>query len=157
MTLVQSLANNPSLLANTQGSTQVLPDGNTFVCFGAKPYFTEFSPSGRQLFSAWFPSPLQSYRGYRFSWWGQPTTQPNIAVSPTSKGTTVYASWNGATDVSYWRVLAGPSPTRLTAVGQFSKAFFETTMKVSSTEPYFAVQALGANGGVRATSAATAR
>jgi len=54
-------------------------------------------------------------------------------------------------------VLAGPSPNRLSTVGQFPKTFFETTMTVSSTQPYFAVQALGSNGGVRATSAPVAR
>jgi len=155
--LVRADTNSPSVLSNSQGSVQILPDGNTFVCFGRAPYFTEFNSSGKQLFSTWFSPPLQSYRGFRASWWGQPTTLPNLAVSRTSKGTTVYASWNGATTVSAWRVLAGPTPGHLSAVGQFGKTFFETTMRVSSTQPYFAVQALGSNGGVRATSAPVAR
>ncbi len=157
VSLVHSYVNNPSVSSNAQGSVQLLGDGNTFACFGRVPYFTEFNSSGRQLFSAWFPAPVESYRGYRAPWWGQPLSAPNIAVSPTSTSTTVYASWNGATTVSSWRVLAGPSPNHLAPVGQFPKGFFETTMKVSSTQPYFAVQALGSNGGVRATSSPVAR
>jgi hypothetical protein len=157
VSLLHAFTNSPSLLTNTQGSMQTLPDGNVFVCFGGRPYFTEFTPSGHQVFSAWFPSPLQSYRGYRSTWWGQPDTQPSIAVSRTSTGTTVYASWNGATDVSSWQVLAGPSPSQLTSIGRFPKTFFETTIKLTSTQPYFEVQALGADGGVRASSNAVAR
>lgn len=157
VSLVRSYTASPPLLANTQGSTQLLPDGNVFVGWGDSPNFTEFSGSGTQLFSLHYNHPMESYRAYRFSWWGQPATRPNIATTATSRGTTVYASWNGATDVASWRVLAGPSPRKLKSVGVFSKANFETTMSVSNTEPYFAVQALGSGDFLRATSHTVAR
>ena len=146
-TLVHAYTNNPPLLSVSQGNVQVLPDGNTFVDWGFKPYLTEFSKDGgRQLFSIHFRPPLQSYRGYRFPWWGQPTTPPSVAASARSSGTTLYASWNGATTVASWRVLAGPSAAGLSAVEQFPDASFETTMHVSSTGPYFAVEALDITG-----------
>jgi hypothetical protein len=69
----------------------------------------------------------------------------------------VYASWNGATTVAAWRVLAGVTPQTLTAVGQFPKANFETAMWVYNTEPYLAVQALDTNGNVLGTSTAVGR
>jgi hypothetical protein len=132
---------------------QVLANGNTFVGFGSNPYFAEFDRRGRQLFSGHFGSPLQSYRAYRFQWWGQPTTPPSIAVSGSAGNATVYASWNGATDVTSWQVLAGPSSSALLGVGQFPQTSFETAMPVSNSGPYFAVQALSSSGQVLGTSA----
>jgi hypothetical protein len=157
VTLVSAFTNNPAQLAASQGSVQPLPDGNTFVGWGAAPYMSEFGPHGRQLFSLHFAPRLESYRALRFPWWGQPTTPPSIAITATQQGTLVYASWDGATNVASWRVLAGPAPTALTSVGQLPWASFETTMSVSSTQPYFEVQALDSGGHVLGTSATTVR
>jgi hypothetical protein len=151
-TLVHAYTNTPPLLSASQGNVQVLPDGNTFVDWGQQPYVTEFSKRGRQLFSVHFRSPLQTYRGYRFQWWGQPTTPPSLTATSASGATTLYASWNGATDVAGWQVLAGPTPATLLPVEQFPSSSFETQMAVSSTGPYFAVQALDIRGQVLATS-----
>jgi hypothetical protein len=155
--LVRSYANSPSLLAQSQGSVQTLSDGYTFVGWGAQPWLSEFTPSGTQAFSLHFSTPMESYRAFRFGWWGQPSTPPDVAVAAASKGTTVYAAWNGATEVASWRVLAGSNPDSLKSAGVFPRAAFETTMPVSSAGPYFAVQALGGGGGVRATSAVVKR
>jgi hypothetical protein len=153
-TLVRAYTNTPPLLSPNEGSVQTLPGGDTFVGWGGEPYFTEFStPTGRQLFSLNFHSGLQSYRGYVFPWWGEPTTPPSVAaVSRHPSGATVYASWNGATDVASWQVLAGPSPALLLPVEQFPSSSFETTMPVSSTGPYYAVQALDIDDRVLETS-----
>lgn len=156
-TLVRALVANPPLLALSQGSVQSLPDGNTFVGWGNEPYFTEFGHRGRQLFSLSFPSPMQSYRGFRFQWSGQPAAPPDLAVSPTPTGTRVWASWNGATDVADWRVLAGSSPTALTQVEQFARTQFETASWAESTDPYFAVQAIGSLGQILSTSTTVQR
>lgn len=156
-TLVHAYTHNPPLLTYSQGNLQTLPDGNTFVGFGSAPFFTEYGRGGAQLFTIRFDRPVQTYRAYRFQWWGQPATPPSIAVSTTPHGTRVYASWNGATDVASWRVLAGPSPTQLSAAGEFHKTFFETQMWVGSTKPYFAAQALDQHGNVLATSSSVGR
>jgi hypothetical protein len=160
ITLAHAYTNKPPLLTNAQGSVQVLPNGNTFVGWGSAPYFTEFDTgSGRQLFSLHFKKPLQSYRGFRFPWWGQPKTPPSVDASANGSQTTVYASWNGATTVSSWQVLAGSSknPFLMSRVGRFPKAYFETTMTVTSKQPYIAVQALNSSGQVLGTSAAVSR
>jgi hypothetical protein len=104
-----------------------------------------------------FPAPIQTYRAYRFQWSGQPATPPSLAAAPTATGTRVYASWNGATDVSSWIVLAGASQTALTALAEFPRTSFETAMWVESTQPYVQVQALDASGNVLGTSAPIAR
>jgi hypothetical protein len=157
VSLVRAFSNHPPQLAASQGSTQPLPDGNTFVGWGAAPYMSEFGPGGRQLFSMHFASGLKSYRGLRFQWWGQPATPPSIAITATQQGTLVYASWDGATTVASWRVLAGPTPTTLASVGQFTKSSFETKMSVSTTQPYVEAQALDGSGHVLGTSPVVVR
>jgi hypothetical protein len=151
-TLVRAYTHSPPLLSFSQGSVQVLPDGNVFVGFGSTPDFTEFGHGGRQLFSGHYGRPLQTYRAQRFRWWGQPLVPPSVAATATHRGTRVYASWNGAPAVARWRVLAGPSQTALNPVGHFRKTDFETAMWVRSTQPYFAVQALSSSGRVLGTS-----
>jgi len=156
-TLVHAWTDNPPLLSSSQGSVQPLGDGNTFIGWGANAYFTEFGRTGAELFSVHFPLPVASYRGLRFPWSGQPLTPPWAAATPTPRGTRVYASWNGATTVAAWRVLAGPSAGSLLPVGTFRRTGFETRMWVPSTAAEFAVQALGSSGQVLGTSAAVAR
>jgi hypothetical protein len=156
-TLVHAYTNNPSLLSWAEGNVQTLADGNTFVGFGTTPYLTEFSAVGKQLFSVHFDKPLQIYRGYRYQWWGDPTWPPSIATGTLHHGTWVWASWNGSTQVVYWRVLAGASATSLRAIGTFPKLDFETQMRVASTQHYFAVQALNSKHRLLATSQVVGR
>jgi Arylsulfotransferase (ASST) len=157
VTVAKAYTNDPSLLSSSQGDVQILPDGNVLVGWGAVPNVTEFSSGGRQVFSVYFHAPVQSYRALRSHWSGQPTAPPAIAVRAVHKGTRVYASWNGATGVASWLVLAGPSPSGLKPVKDFPKTSFETEMTVPSTKPYFAVQALGSAGHVLSASATVQR
>jgi hypothetical protein len=156
-TLVHAFANRPPVLASSQGSVQPLRDGYTFVGWGAAPYLAEFNSRGAQLFTLHFGPGVRSYHGLRVKWWGQPTTPPSVAVIPTSRGTRVYASWNGATTVKSWQVLVGTSAAALIPVGQFAKTSFETKMWVPSTAAYFAVRALSSRGQPLGTSATVPR
>ena len=45
----------------------------------------------------------------REPWVGEPLTDPAGAAREAGGCTTVYASWNGATELASWRVLAGSS------------------------------------------------
>jgi hypothetical protein len=67
----------------------------------------------------------------------------------------VYASWNGATGVSAWRVLGGATPAELTPIATAAYTGFQTTIAVAGTAADYAVQALGAAGEVLGTSPAT--
>ena len=64
----------------------------------------------------------------------------------------VYVSWNGATDVTRWRVMVGDSNDGLKAGPSASKSGFETAIQLPASGKYVAVQALGANGKVLAVS-----
>jgi hypothetical protein len=101
-----------------------------------------------------FSPPFRAYRTYRFQWYGQPDTPPSVSVSrPASGPVTVYASWNGATDVAAWRVRAGPTAGSQAEVGVFPKTSFETAMTIANSGPYFSIQALDHHGQVLKASA----
>ena len=155
VSLIKRFTHTPPLLAGAGGSTELLPNGNVFVGWGTQPEFTEFSPSGRQIFNGTYPLRVGSYRAFRFPWVGRPDTRPALAVSPGTHGRVkVYVSWNGATQVRSWRVLGGSSPHRLRPLGVTApRSGFETTITVTSRQRYFAVQALGHGKKVLGTSA----
>ncbi|WP_249011728.1 arylsulfotransferase family protein [Conexibacter sp. DBS9H8] len=152
-TLVRQVTHTPKLLAFFEGSVQELPAGRWFVGWGEQPYFSEYNARGQMIFDAHFAAPSGSYRAYRFAWSGQPLTPPALAVGQVKGVPVLWASWNGATDVNQWRILAGPSPTRLAEVRRFSDSGFETEMRSPRPGPYFEVQALTGAGAVLGTSA----
>ena len=154
VTLVRSDVHSPPLLSTSQGNAQLLPDGHVFVGWGSKPYATEYDQTGDVLFDLRFGvGRVDSYRAFRFTWTGQPTTRPAVTLRPAGDRTTVYASWNGATEVASWRILAGSDASRLSPVATVAKHGFETHATVSSTAATFAVEALAADGTVQRRSA----
>jgi hypothetical protein len=139
--------------AQSEGSVQTRPDGNVFVGFGSAPFFSEFSPGGRLLYDASLPKDDGSYRVYRHRWLANPHTRPTFAARRTSaQRVSVFASWNGATAVRTWEVLAGPSAGSLQAVKSSRRTGFETRIRVPSAADTFAVRALDADGNVLAMS-----
>jgi len=155
-TVVAEYEHAAALSSGSQGNIQPLTGGNMFVGWGAEPYFSEYSASGQLLLDGHMHGSYESYRTYRFPWVGTPATAPAIAAvtGPTRPaGTaTVYASWNGATQVASWRVLAGPSPTQLAPVATAADTSFETAIATPGAAPYVEVQALEASGTVIGTS-----
>jgi hypothetical protein len=153
-TLLAQLTRPSPLLAESQGNMQALRNGDWFLGWGQVPDFSEFSASGQLVFDAHFPAYDQSYRSFRFAWTGTPAHPPLFAVQPAVHGLgTVFASWNGATLVTGWRVLAGPTATSLTQVAQVARSGFETAIALptGTAGPYLTVQALDAAGAVIAT------
>ncbi len=135
------------------GSMQPLPGGNAFVGWGSQPYFTEFSASGKVLLDALFPTPDQSYRAYLKSWIGKPSFPPAGAVRTLRGRTTVYASWDGATLVTRWRLLAGTSSKHLVPVASARRSGFESAITLVKSYKAYKVQALDRAGHVLGTSA----
>ncbi|PXY27347.1 arylsulfotransferase family protein [Prauserella muralis] len=135
------------LLADNQGSMQVLPEGRALVGWGAQPYTSEFSAEGELLADWRFPAPDQSYRAWAGEWTGKPVDRPAVAVQRNNaRGNLVYASWNGATEVRRWRILAGPSAQRLEPVATMPRSGFETAVAVNADGPFFVAVALGEDG-----------
>ena len=151
-TLVAQYTHGNGFSAAYMGDTQLLPNGNVFVGWGSQPYFSEYSSSGKLLMDASFPSPDLSYRATVDNWVGLPASPPQGAAKPGAGATDVYASWNGATELSSWRVLAGTSQHDLSVVAVAPRSGFETRITVKGHFPVYEVQAVDAKGHVIGTS-----
>jgi Arylsulfotransferase (ASST) len=153
-TLLRSYVHPAGLAAANQGSMQVLAGGAVLVGWGNLPYFSQFTEKGALILDGQFPIGDQSYRAFTAAWTGYPKDKPAAAarVNPAG-GSVVYASWNGATEVNTWAVLAGKTADALTKVGSQPRSGFETVITVNSKGPYFAVTARGADNQVLGQSA----
>ncbi len=148
----------PQLLAPSQGNSQTLPDGNTLVGFGGVPAISEFGADGSVLFDAHQPYDMSFYRAFRYPWSATPARPPAVlaSVNDTGEETIVHASWNGATGVASWRVLAGASAAALKPRAVVPADGFESSTTLPVKYAYAAVQALDASGNVLGASPAVA-
>jgi len=147
-TLVAQYGNREGFKSEYMGDTQPLANGNTFVGWGSAPYFTEYSATGKLLLEAEFPGSDLSYRTMVGQWVGLPLSTPAGAARQAGATTTVYASWNGATQVASWRVLAGASASHLVTVSSAPRSGFETTIPAPKGYRSYRVQALDSSGKV---------
>jgi EmrB/QacA subfamily drug resistance transporter len=129
------------------GSLEPLANGNEMVGWGSSPFITEYSASGDMLLDARLPGSDITYRAKVEPWVGLPLYPPAAAARQKDGKTTVYASWNGATEVTSWKVLAGGQ-----TVATAAKSAFETAIPVSQSSKTFTVQALNAHGKAIGTS-----
>ena len=132
----------PPLLATALGSTQVLPNGNVLVGYGTEPHITEFGADGATRLDLALPPGGQTYRAFRFPWTGRPTDQPRLAVVAAQ----LYASWNGASEVTHWQLRTGSSVDDLTPAMTLPRRGFETSLPMPPGARYAAVVALDAGG-----------
>jgi hypothetical protein len=156
----QLLRTSGPLITNSQGNAQTLPGGGWMVGWGGLPNFTEFNGQGQIIYDAQLPTGENSYRVYREPWAAQPTGSPRIVVKPGNAPCPpgarscpprledeAYASWNGATMVSFWQVLSGSSATHMKPVSTKPRRGFETSIQLSRAN-FFQVRALSASGRV---------
>jgi len=144
--LRQAISHPDDLLAATQGSVQLLPNGNRLVGWGSQRHFSEHAPDGKLLLDGTLTRANDSYRTVRSPWPGLPRTGPSLLADARGEGTTIYASYNGAVGVARWEVLAGSSADALKPVGTGARKGFETQIDVEAEGPFFAVRALAADG-----------
>jgi hypothetical protein len=152
--VVRELKHPKKLLAATQGGAQPLPNGNTFVGWGSQRYFSEYDSEGKLVFDGEFARGNDSYRAYRMPWEGRPAARPRVVASVSGGTVRATASWNGATEVARWQLLAGPSEDALEPVADAELDGFETTVEGETDEPLVAMRALDADGETLATSPA---
>jgi len=134
-------------LSATQGNFQPLANGGFLAGWGNLPNYTEFDSSGSEVYNATLPDGVNSYRVYKSPWEGQPAEKPAIAARELDNGSVrVYASWNGATDVSGWELLTGPSRSSLESVRTEPRSGFETEIEAPADGLFFQVRARSARG-----------
>ncbi|HEY3758736.1 MAG TPA: arylsulfotransferase family protein [Solirubrobacteraceae bacterium] len=136
----------PRILAGSQGSVQLLPNGNVFVGWGEVPRVSEFHRSGHLLFDAVLGAKYECYRAFRLPWSALPAQAPAIAAVRAGRVATVYASWNGATGVHAWQLLAGLSESELRPISTTRSRGFESALTSADAGPCFAARALDAAG-----------
>ncbi len=145
--LTQAYDHPAGFLVNTQGSIQRLPDGRVIVGWGDQPYFSEFAADGTLLLDGQLPFGVRSYRTYTADWVGRPADPPRVvAQANPAGGFVVYASWNGATEIANWVVMAGATRSALAQVGSQRWSGLETAIAVNSGGPYFQAVAVDAHG-----------
>ncbi len=146
---------NPPLLAASQGNMQTLAGGaGTVVGYGGVPAISEYARDGALLFDAHLPYEMAFYRAFRFPWSGRPQSPPAVLASlnDTGEETIVHASWNGATEVAAWRVLAAHHTGPLAARATIPATGFESSTTLPLKYAHVAVQALDSAGRVLGTS-----
>jgi hypothetical protein len=152
---LRSVLTHPNpLLSVSQGNVQTLENGSALVGYGAIPQVSEYSKDGSLLFDAHLPFVMSSYRSVRFPWSGHPTRPPATVAGLNSTGeeTIMHASWNGATGVSRWRVLAGERPDALEPRATIPASDFESSTSLPVRYAYVEAQALDSAGHVLGSS-----
>lgn len=142
------------ILAVSQGNMQTLAGGHAFIGWGGdRQNMTEFDSKGRVVWDARLLSTAtDSYRAFKAPWVGTPTNKPLIDAAIAGNKVTVSMSWNGATEINKWRVLAGPADGQLTKLGEVAWKDLETAASFTTSQPMFQVEALGRDGSVLARS-----
>lgn len=87
-----------------------------------------------------------NYRTYKGEFVARPNTKPDLKAFATvnsrkSLTTTIYVSWNGATEVKEWRFFAHSSKGKV-ELGSASKGGFETSFVATGYHPIVFVEAV---------------
>ena len=145
--LTRALLHPAGFIAGTLGNVQLLDDGGAFVGWGSQSYFSQYGPDGTMILDGELPIGVRSYRARLADWVGRPADGPRIvAQANPAGGFAIHVSWNGATEVARWMVLAGPNRSSLSTVGSQAWTGFETSMVVNSEGPSFCAVAQDASG-----------
>jgi hypothetical protein len=163
VTLVWSFTHAPPVFATFMGNVQKLADGNLVLGWGAPSQVTGYSfvtmaevnPANQTIFELTFDEPYVSYRAFRFPWQGTPATLPALAYKIAGNTLTLGYSWNGATDVTSYRLYGGDSPESLNWIEEKAKTDFETQSQLTDIqqgECYFQVAAMDKDGNEMARS-----
>ncbi|KAJ9627262.1 hypothetical protein H2203_003724 [Taxawa tesnikishii (nom. ined.)] len=161
-TLDQAYMSPDGILSASQGSVQPLANGNVLMGYGNNPAFTEYTPDGTVVWDVQFGiignASVQSYRAYKQNWTAYPSWDPAIAARDGS----VFVSWNGATEVKSWALLAGNESAGALNNGtalwkNVTKDGFETGVDVAGQARYVRAVALDNEGKVLGASDVTTR
>ncbi|HWK26683.1 MAG TPA: arylsulfotransferase family protein [Solirubrobacter sp.] len=151
-TLVSAFKHPRGLLSASQGNVERLPNGNVFVGWGSQRWFTEFSPSGQVLFDGRLARGNDNYRAFRYEWTGRPAQPPKLIASTSGGTVSARVSWNGATGVARWELLAGADANSLAPIASAPSAGFETALQGATSAAVVAARAYDASGQVLGTS-----
>jgi Arylsulfotransferase (ASST) len=129
------------------GNVQQLDGGGVMIGWGTAGSFTEIGPDGVIRLDATFADGSVTYRAFRFELDASPSGLPATEVVANPDGSlTLYVSWNGATQVAAWQLLAGADAASMKAVSRVPRAGFETAIPLPVRSGAVSVVALDAHG-----------
>ncbi|GME51744.1 putative Arylsulfotransferase protein [Neofusicoccum parvum] len=149
------------LMAHSQGSVEVMSNGNAFVGWGAVPFFSEYRNDGTPVMRGQVArngSEVMVYRSRKAAWTATPADAPSLWTysKDGTNGTVFYVSWNGATTVGSWNFYSGKTATGPWAlVGAANKTGFETRFHSENFTQWSYAEAIGSSGTLLRRSAIT--
>jgi hypothetical protein len=133
--------------SSSQGNLTVEEDGRATIGWGSTYIVTGYDAAGEVTWDGAMPPGFTSYRAYRAPWEGRPLDDPLVAVEADEDGeSTAWVSWNGATEVAAWELLAGDDPDQLESAEPVEADGFESALPVPDRAAVIVVRALDADG-----------
>ncbi|RVX72947.1 hypothetical protein B0A52_03300 [Exophiala mesophila] len=163
--LIQKYVHPDKILNVSQGSVQIIPEsGNVLVGFGNSPTYVEYTADGQVLCNMHYAPHIafelvdfglaKSYRVFKSPWVGRPKTVPDVKI----KNGKAYVSWNGATEVTGWRLQTAKTlaatDNEFVTVQELQRDGFETSFSLDNTHDYVRIVALDAAKDAMASSVA---
>ncbi|CUM50773.1 unnamed protein product [Debaryomyces tyrocola] len=135
-------------VCTSQGSVQVLDNGNVFVGWGSKAGVSEYTVDGDKIFEAVPKDDTNSYRAFKGNWTGKPSQDPAIVATAfeSNSSTVMYFSYNGATEVKKYNLYGGNSTSDMSKVTQVDKDGFQGIYTAKEFYPYVKIEALDGDG-----------
>ncbi len=131
-TLVANLSDKADLvMSDSEGTHQVLANGNNLIGYGQVPKIKEFSPNGSVVYATQYGdlASTTSYRVFRLdNWHAVPSYNPKVVATRQriDAPVKVFMSWNGATDYDTWVVSTWNANSTLKDVQMVARDGFET-------------------------------
>lgn len=120
-----------NLLSKSQGSTDVLPNGNVLVNWGSEGAITEFKGE-KPIFNAFVDSGelgvhAENYRAFKSNWTGRPNEKIALLSEFTNdRSTNIFVSWNGDTETKKWKFYSVARNGSKRFIGETSRKGFES-------------------------------
>ncbi|KAH6892908.1 ASST-domain-containing protein [Thelonectria olida] len=121
----------------SQGSFEIgLSNHNQLVGYGESPVFREYGPTGdssdiRSEIRFAHDNASQNYRVFKSEWRATPRGwSPSLVYEKEGDSLKGYVSWNGATEVEWWKVYTVERGGRLEPIGKAFRDGFETVINI---------------------------
>ena len=149
-TLIQKYISPGKRISSSQGSIQVLDNGNVYAGWGSNAYISEYLADGTLVLEGHFATTgAMHYRSYKFNFTSRPTDAPTAYAYARNKSapTGYYMSWNGATEVAHWRIYVSANASGpYLELQTVPKTGFETMFTAPNYHEWSIMAALGSNG-----------
>jgi hypothetical protein len=135
ITRVWEYRETPDVFSFFMGNVQRLANGNSFLGWGGpKNLINEVGADGSKRFELTVDSSAGFiYRAFRFPWQATPVTTPTLVLTDAIAGTSaLHFSWNGATDITDYRIEGWNRSKTLTFTNTISRTGFENSVLVSN-------------------------